>query len=193
MAREQANRDNLSGSGFLTQASLAEFPHPRVHMEQAMESETIYYWKELSHNNTIWQSSKRNRVNRMTKVLADDFDNDQASSLVEFLTAMSNGQLVQHGKSIEVTGLSSRRVKFLVNKFLHVNHLSEYGVLDTAGTFEIVHIRPETKQAEEAQEREALKPTMPFWPPYNVHPVKPSDMIEWQGQPPTKLIRSKKK
>jgi len=96
----------------------------------------------------------------MTKVLADDFDNDQASSLVEFLTAMSNGQIVQHGKSIEVTGLSSRRVKFLVNKFLHVNRLSEYGVLDTAGNFEIVHIRPETKQAEEAQEREALKPTM---------------------------------
>ena len=128
----------------------------------------------------------------MTKVLADDFDNDQASSLVEFLTAMSNGQLVQHGKTIEVTGLSSRRVKFLVNKFLHVNHLSEYGVLDTAGNFEIIHIRPETKQAEEAQEREALKPTMPFWPPYNVHPVKPSDMIEWQGQPPTKVIRSKR-
>jgi hypothetical protein len=71
--------------------------------------------------------------------------------------------------------------------------LSEYGVLDTAGNFEIVHIRPETKQAEEAQEREALKPTMPFWPPYNVHPVKPSDMIEWQGQPPTKKVRERKK
>ena len=148
MAREQANRDNLSGSGFLPQASLAEFPHPRVHMEQAMESETIYYWKELSHNNTIWQSSKRNRVNRMTKVLADDFDNDQASSLVEFLTAMSNGQIVQHGKSIEVTGLSSRRVKFLLRKFLYVNHLSGYGVLDSAGSFEIVHIKPETREEE---------------------------------------------
>jgi len=71
----------------------------------------------------------------MTKVLADDFDNDQASSLVEFLTAMSNGQLVQHGKSIEVTGLSSRRVKFLLHKFLYVNHFSGYGVLDTAGIF----------------------------------------------------------
>ncbi len=130
----------------------------------------------------------------MTKVLADDFDNDQASSLVEFLTAMSNGQIVQHGKSIGVTGLSSRRVRFLLRKFLYVNHLSDYGVLDAAGSFEIVHITPETKEAEEAQEREALKPTMPFWPPYNVHPVKPSDMIEWQGtKPPTKKIQSRKK
>ncbi len=129
----------------------------------------------------------------MTKILASDLDNDQVSSLVEFLTAMSSGQFVLHGKSIEVTGLSNRRVKFLVRKFLHVNHLSDYGVLDTAGSFEIVHIKPETRQAEEAQERETLKPTMPFWPPYNVHPVKPSDMIEWQQQPPTKKTRDRKK
>jgi hypothetical protein len=107
---------------------------------------------------------------------------------------MSVGQFVLRGKSIEVTGLSDKKVKFLVYKFLHVNHLSDHGVLDTAGNFEIVHIKPETKQAEEAQERETLKPTMPFWPPYNVHPVKPSDMIEWQGtKPPTKRVRERKK
>jgi hypothetical protein len=60
-------------------------------------------------------------VNDLTNVLADDFDNDQASSLVEFLSAMSNSQIVQRGKSIEVTGLSGRRVKFLLRKFLYVN------------------------------------------------------------------------
>jgi hypothetical protein len=57
---------------------------------------------------------------------------------------MSVGQFVLHGRSIEVTGLSSRRVKFLLRKFLYVNHLPGYGVLDTAGSFEIVRIKPET-------------------------------------------------
>jgi len=28
----------------------------------------------------------------------------------------------------------------LLRKFLYVNHLSGYGVLDTAGCFEIVHV-----------------------------------------------------
>jgi hypothetical protein len=32
----------------------------------------------------------------------------------------------------------------LLRKFLYVNHLSGYGVLDTAGSFEIVLIKPET-------------------------------------------------
>jgi hypothetical protein len=127
----------------------------------------------------------------LTKVLADDLDYQQVSSLVEFMTAMSSGQFVLRGRSIEVTGLSSRRVKFLLRKFLHVNHLSDYGVLDTAGNFEIVHVKPETKQAEEAEEREPLKPTMSLLPLY--HPVNPSDMIEWQGQSPTKKFRSRKK
>ena len=93
--------------------------------------------------------------NRLTKVLADDLDSGQRSSLVEFLTAMSTGQFVLHGKSVEVTGLSSRRVKFLLRKFLYVNHLSGYGVLDTAGSFEIVHIKPETR--EEKEEHETLR------------------------------------
>ena len=71
-----------------------------------------------------------------------------------------------HGKSIEVSGLSNRRVKFLLRKFLHVNHLSEYGVLDTAGNFEIVHVKPETKRVEEAEDRERLKPIMSLLPLY---------------------------
>jgi hypothetical protein len=80
----------------------------------------------------------------LAKILADDLDNDQVSSLVAFMTSMSSGQFVVHGKGVEVTGLSSRRVKFLLRKFLYVNHLSGYGVLDTAGSFEIVRIKPET-------------------------------------------------
>jgi hypothetical protein len=79
----------------------------------------------------------------LTSVLADDLDGDQVSSL-EFFRAMSCGQFVLHGKSIEVTGLSSSRVKFLLRKFLHVNHLSGYGVLDTAGSFEIVRVKSGT-------------------------------------------------
>ena len=125
----------------------------------------------------------------LTRILADDFDSVQVSSLVEFMTATSSGQFVLHGKSIEVTGLSNKRVKFLLRKFLHVNHLSDYGVLDTAGSFEIVHIKPETREEEE--EHETLKPTMSLLPLY--HPVNPSDNIEWQGQPPTKKVRERKK
>jgi hypothetical protein len=89
-----------------------------------------------------------------------------------------SGQSVSLGKTIEVTGLSSRKVKFLLRKFLYVNHLSGYGVLDTAGSFEIVHIKPETREEEE--KREPLKPTISLLPLY--HPVNPSDSIEWQGQ-----------
>jgi len=89
---------------------------------------------------------------------------------------MSVGVFVLHGKSIEVAGLSSRRVKFLLRRFLYVNHLSGYGVLDTSGSFEIVHIMPETR--EEEGEREPLKPAMS--PPPVYHPVTPSDMIGWQ-------------
>jgi hypothetical protein len=120
----------------------------------------------------------------LNKILASDLEKDQVSSLVEFLTAMLSGQSVSLGKTIEVTGLSSRKVKFLLRKFLYVNHLSGYGVLDTAGSFEIVHIKPETREEEE--KREPLKPTISLLPLY--HPVNPSDSIEWQGQPPPKLF-----
>ena len=68
---------------------------------------------------------------------------------------MPSGQFVLRDKSINVASLSSGRVKFLLGKFLYVNHLSGYGVLDTAGSFEIVHIKPETR--EEKEEHETLR------------------------------------
>ncbi len=40
--------------------------------------------------------------------------------------------------------LAKERVKFLLRRFLYVNYLSGYGVLDTAGSFEIVRIKPQT-------------------------------------------------
>ena len=133
-------------------------------------------------------------MNRLTRIVADDLQNDEVSSLVEYMTAMSSGQVTQHKKIIEVTGLTNKKIKFLLHKFLYTRHLTGYGVLDTAGNFEIVHLKPEEKQVEQ---RETLSPTMlpesiglgglPRW-------GKPSDMIEWQGQrPPLKKIRYKKK
>jgi len=123
----------------------------------------------------------------LNKILASDLDSDQATSLVEFLTALSNGQLVLRGKSIEVTGLSNKRVKFLLHKFLRINHLSEYGVLDTGGTFEIVHIRPDAKRTED-ETRKNRTPFVPIHPPPTA--VEPSLVIEWQGKPPTKKTRT---
>ena len=126
----------------------------------------------------------------MTKVLADDLQNNQFSSLVEFMRSASKGTLARHRKRIEITGLTNKNVKFLLHKFLHINHLSEYGILDTAGTFEIVHIRPNAKRTED----ETRKTRMPFVP---IHPpptaVEPSLIIKWQGQPPTKKTRDRKK
>lgn len=125
----------------------------------------------------------------MTKVVADDLDNDQVSSLVEFITATSNAQLARHGKTFEVTGLTNKKIKFLLHKFLYTKHLADYGVLDTAGNFEIVHTKQDEKRTDQ---HETLSPTMPSL--YGIpHPVKPSDMIEWQGQPPTKRTRYRKK
>jgi len=125
----------------------------------------------------------------LTKVLADDFDNDQVSLLIEFLTAMSNGVFARHGKRIDITGLARQRVKSLVRKFLHTNHLSEYNVLARADTFEIIRIRLEAKSKED----EILKHPMPFVPiPPPPTAVKPRLVIEWQRKPPTRKMRSKK-
>jgi hypothetical protein len=108
------------------------------------------------------------------------------------MTAMSSGQVTQRQKTLDVTGLTNKKIKFLLHKFLYTRHLAEYGVLDTAGNFEIVHLKPEKKQSEQ---RETLSPTMlpesiglgglPRW-------GKPSDMIEWEGQPPPEVRRKKK-
>ncbi|HVH14318.1 MAG TPA: hypothetical protein VNA15_01190 [Candidatus Angelobacter sp.] len=129
----------------------------------------------------------------MTQIVADDLQNDEISSLVEYMTAMSSGQVSQHKKIIEVTGLTNKKIKFLLKKFLYSQHLPEFGVLGTAGNFEIVYLKPDEKRKEQ---RETLSPTMlpesvglgglPRW-------VQPSDMIEWKGQPPPNRTRYKKK
>lgn len=106
---------------------------------------------------------------------------------------MSGCQLSQHKKIIEVAGLTNTKINFLLKKFLYSRHLPEFGVLETAGNFEIVHLKPEEKRKEQ---HETLSPTMlpdsvglgglPRW-------GKPSDTIEWEGQsPPTKKTRYKK-
>jgi len=124
----------------------------------------------------------------LTKVLANDFDNDQVSLLIEFLTAMSNGAFARQGKRIDITGLARERAEALVRKFLHTNHLSEYNVLARADTFEIIRIRPEAKSKEDE-----IKYSMPFVPiPPPPTAVKPRLVIEWQGKPPTKKMRNKK-
>src|SRR5438034_11614610 len=97
------------------------------------------------------------------------------------MTAMSSGQIIQRKKIVEVSGLTNKKSKFLLHKFLYTRHLPGYGVLDTAGNFEIVHIKPEEKRTES---HETLSPTMPYWEPSSIlpHTIKPSDMIEWQGR-----------
>ena len=66
----------------------------------------------------------------MTKIVADDLQNEEVSSLVEYVTAVSSGQIAQHEKLVEVTGLSNTKIKFLVNKFLYTRHLRGYRVLE---------------------------------------------------------------
>ena len=126
----------------------------------------------------------------MTKIVVDDLDSDEVSSLVEYMTAMSSGQMVQHKKIIEVNGLTNKKIKFLLHKFLYTRHLAGYGVLDTAGNFEIVHLKPEEKHTER---HETLSPAMAVPVTFIPHWVNPSDMIEWEGQPPPNRTRYKKK
>ena len=131
-------------------------------------------------------------MNRLTRIVADDLNDDEVSSLVDYMNAMSSGQITHHKKTVEVIGLTNKKIKFLLHKFLYKRHLPGYGVLDTAGSFDIVRLKPEEKGP---AQHETLSPTMlpesiglgglPRW-------GKPSDMIEWQGQPPQKKIRYKK-
>ena len=126
----------------------------------------------------------------MTRIVADDLQGDEVTSLVEYMTAMYKGQIAQHEKVIEVDGLTNKKIKFLLHKFLYTRHLSHYGILDTSGNFEIVHLKPEEKRTEQ---HETLSPTMDLRLPVVIpHWVQPSDMIEWQGQPPSKKTRDKK-
>jgi len=128
----------------------------------------------------------------LTKILARDLEEEQVSSLAEFMKARSSGHFVLRGRSIEVKSLANPKVKFLLNKFLHTNHLSRYRVFDTAGTFEIVSIKPEKKRTEK---HETLKRPTSIWVPIHPPPtaIEPSLVIEWQGQPPRNKIRSKRK
>jgi hypothetical protein len=125
----------------------------------------------------------------LTQIVADDLQDDEVSSLVEYMTAMSSCEVSQHKKIIEVTGFTNKKVKFLLHKFLYTRHLAEYGVLDTAGNLEIVHLKQEEKKLEQ---RETLSPTMALPLTAIPHWVQPSDTIEWEGQPPPKRTRDKK-
>ena len=118
----------------------------------------------------------------MTKVLTDDLDSVQISSLVEFSRSMSSGQFVLRGKSIEVTGLSNKRVKFLLRKFLHANRLSEYRVIDTTAALEIVRIKPEKGEKKRTKKSAPLKHPVPYGPPVPLA-IRPELRVEWQGKP----------
>ncbi len=126
----------------------------------------------------------------MVKILADNLENNQVSSLAEFMGSASNGKFVRRGKRVEITGLTNKKVKFLLHKFLHVYHLSEYRVLDGGDTLEIIQIKPEPKRKEKPV---ALKHPVPYGPPipYLSGAIRPSLQVEWQGKPPTKRIRYK--
>ena len=110
------------------------------------------------------------------------------------MTATSSGLLVQHGKVISITGITRKKVRFLLHKFLHVNHLSKYGVVDTTAALEIVRVKPEAKREKRAEKHEPLKHPVPYGPPIPLLSgvVKPRLAIEWQGKPPTKKTRYKK-
>ncbi len=125
----------------------------------------------------------------MTRIVAEDLQDDEVSSLAEYMTAMSGGQVTLHKKIIEVTEATNKKIKFLLHKFLYTRHLLDYGVLDSAGNFEIVHLKPKKKQSEQ---HETLSPTMAVPLTMIPHWVKPSDMIEWEAQPPPKRTRDRK-
>lgn len=130
-----------------------------------------------------------------SKVVADDLSKDQVSETIQYVLGMSTGTLRQKGKAFEVEGLPRKKLKFLLHKFLHTRHLDDYGVLDTSGVFEIVHIKPEKKKP---MKHENLKASMPF-DPYtaNAHGrplyapwMNPSNLVEWQGKAPDKKKRN---
>jgi len=64
-------------------------------------------------------------VNQLTRIVADDLENDEVSSLVEYMTAISSGQVSQRKKILEITGLTNKKIKFLLHKFLYTRHLPD--------------------------------------------------------------------
>jgi hypothetical protein len=123
----------------------------------------------------------------LTRILAEDLEDKQFSSLVESLRSRSNGKFARHGKRIEITGKTNKRVKFLLQKFLHANRLSEYRVLDTTAALEIVRIRPEK---EKMKKPSPLKHPVPYGPPIPCA-IRPELRVEWQGKPPPKKTRNR--
>lgn len=124
----------------------------------------------------------------MTKVLADDLGKKQFSSLVGFLGSAFVAVRLPR-KEDRCLGPVKKKVKFLLGKFLHSNHLSEYRVLDRGDTFEIVHVKPE--QERRMRKSLSLKHPVPYGPPVPLF-VKPRLAVEWQGEPPPRKTRSKK-
>jgi hypothetical protein len=120
----------------------------------------------------------------LTKILADDLEDNRFLSLVDFLRSVSDTKFVRRGKRIEVTGLTDKRVKFFLHKFLHANRLSEYYVLDTTAALEIVRIKPE-KAKKNTKKPVPLTHPVPYGPPVPCA-IRPQLRIEWQGKPPPK-------
>jgi hypothetical protein len=125
----------------------------------------------------------------LTKILADDLEDNRFLSLVDFLRSVSDTKFVRRGKRIEVTGLIDKRVKFFLHKFLHANRLSEYHVLDTTAALEIVRIKPE--KAEKKTKPAPLKHPVPYGPPVPCA-IRPILRVEWQGKPHPKKTRYRK-
>jgi hypothetical protein len=127
----------------------------------------------------------------LTRILAEDLENDLVSSLVVFMKAKSNGQFARRGKRIEATDLTRKKLKFLLDKFLHAYQLSEYHILDTIGALEIVRIKPE-KEIKKMKPA-PLKHPVPYGPPipFLSGATRPELRVEWQGKPPTKRTRYK--
>ncbi len=109
------------------------------------------------------------------------------------MASLPSSAVDNHGTSVDVNGLTNKRIKFLLRKFIHSKGLTEFGVLDTAGVFQIIHLKPEEKKE---NMHENLKASMPYSPllantqgrPLYAPWMKPSDMIEWQSKP----VRGKK-
>jgi hypothetical protein len=118
----------------------------------------------------------------LTKVLAGDLDDNHFSSLAEFMRSESNGKIARRGKRIEVTDQINKRVKFLLQMFLHANRLSEYRVLDTTAALEIVRIKPE-KKGKRMKKPAPLRHPVPYGPPVPLA-IRPELRVEWQGKPP---------
>jgi hypothetical protein len=126
----------------------------------------------------------------LTRILADDLEVDQFLSLVDLMRSVSDKKFARRGRRIEVTGLTNKSVKFLLQKFLRGNRLLEYRVLDTTAALEIIRIKPE-KGEKKMKKPAPLKHPVPYGPPIPCA-IRPELRVEWQGKPPPKKTRYRK-